>query len=362
MRCRSIVSAVVAASAVLAGCDGGDNVDGDGAVDVVVLRQPGPASEGPDPTDPTAEPPTDVDTGDGVDDDSDSVDDGVDGVDDSVDGVDDGAAPEEPPPPPAPEEPAPCPRVRVDVADGATLNVRPSPDTQGAPLLALADGAIVAVVDVAVGADVAGVDVWYGVDVDGVYGFVSGAYAVCTEDEAPVVVDPVVDDGFFLPLSCGSRVRIAQGNFGQFSHSGRSRYAFDFSIPVDTPMVAMERGTIAATFDQTGPGDRCYNGGGEDCFRFANYVALRHPDGSVSIYKHLNRVDVSVGDVVDRGEVIGLSGSTGYSTGPHAHVMRQQDCGGDQLACESLPLVFVDVDGDGVPARDDWVTSGNCGG
>lgn len=350
MRC-SLLSAVLAGSCavVVSGCGGG-GAEGE-AVDVVVLRQPGPGSEGPDPTDPTAEPPTDVDTGD------DGADEPVDEpIDEPVDEPVD--EPIDEPVPPAPEEPAPCPRVRVDVADGATLNVRPSPDTRGAPLLSLADGAIVDVVDVAVGADVGGVDTWYGVDVDGVYGFVSAAYAACTEDEAPVA--PVVDDGFYLPLTCGSRVRIAQGNFGQFSHSGRSRYAFDFSIPVDTPMVAMERGTIAAIYDQTGPGDRCYSGGGEDCFRFANYVAVRHPDGSVSIYKHLNRVDVSVGDVVERGEVVGLSGSTGYSTGPHAHVMRQQDCGGDQLSCESLPLVFVDVDDGGVPARDDWVTSGNC--
>lgn len=162
-----------------------------------------------------------------------------------------------------------------------------------------------------------------------------------------------------LPLTCGSVVRIAQGNFGNFSHSGRSRYAYDFSIGVGTPMLAMADGEVVELFDQTGPGDDCYNGGGESCFPFANYVAVRHGDSTQTIYKHLNRVDVALGQFVARGTQLGLSGSTGYSTGPHAHVMRQEDCG-SSLQCESVPLVFADVEGDGEPEQDDFVTSGNC--
>ena len=322
-----------------------------------VIVQRGPASEGPDPTDPTAEEPTEVEEeveGEGDAGEGEGEGEGEGDTGESA-GEGEGEPPPPPPPPPPPDPTEQCPRVRVDVAAGNTLNVRPEPNTSGAPVATLQDGALATTVDVVDGQDVSGISTWYAVDVGGVVGFVSGAFATCTFDEPSAVTD-----GFLIPLACGTTVRIAQGNFGGFSHSGRSRYAYDFSIPVGTPMMAMERGVVAATHDSTGPGDPCFNGGGEECFRFANYVELRHPDGSASIYKHLNRADVSVGDTVARGDQIGLSGSTGYSTGPHAHVMRQQDCGGDGLSCESMPLVFGDVEGDGVPERDDYVTSGNC--
>ena len=85
---------------------------------------------------------------------------------------------------------------------------------------------------------------------------------------------------------------------------------------------------------------------------------LMHADGRTSIYKHLSEVSVSLGELVPRGRAVGLSGSTGYSTGPHAHVMLQEDCGADN--CQSLPLVFEDVPGDGIPDTNQTVTSGNC--
>lgn len=64
---------------------------------------------------------------------------------------------------------------------------------------------------------------------------------------------------------------------------------------------------------------------------------------------------VTPGEFVPRGSVIGLSGSTGYSTGRHAHVMRMENCG--QLKCQSLPMEFVEA---GVPVTGDLVTSENC--
>jgi hypothetical protein len=48
-------------------------------------------------------------------------------------------------------------------------------------------------------------------------------------------------------------------------------------------------------------------------------VMIRHDDGTVAIYGHLNEVDVKPGQHVDAGDVIGLSGNTGHSTGPHLH-------------------------------------------
>jgi len=248
-----------------------------------------------------------------------------------------------------------CPRVKIDVAAGATLNVRPTPSTQQAAVGQLSDGAIVDVLGQEQGEAVSGNTLWFHIQGPGVEGYISAVYAQCTTETVPVVTPP---DGFYLPLECGKSCKIAQGNFGSFSHSGKSAYAFDFSISLNTPMVAMADGTVAYLYDKTGPGDPCYNGGDSSCFPYANYVVLKHGDGSLSTYKHLNKVNVTLGQAVKRGTVLGLSGSTGYSTGPHAHVMRMEDCG--QYSCQSIPLEFVDVGGDHVPDQGETVTSGNC--
>ncbi|MFE2874525.1 peptidoglycan DD-metalloendopeptidase family protein [Streptomyces roseus] len=52
---------------------------------------------------------------------------------------------------------------------------------------------------------------------------------------------------------------------------------------------------------------------------YGNEVVIRHADGKYSQYGHLSRLSVSVGQSVTGGQTIGLSGSTGNSTGPHLH-------------------------------------------
>ena len=53
----------------------------------------------------------------------------------------------------------------------------------------------------------------------------------------------------------------------------------------------------------------------------ANFVKIRHDDGTIGHYVHLRHlgVEVSVGDGIRSGELIGYSGSTGYSSGPHLY-------------------------------------------
>ncbi|MFN2451366.1 MAG: M23 family metallopeptidase, partial [Candidatus Dormibacteria bacterium] len=52
---------------------------------------------------------------------------------------------------------------------------------------------------------------------------------------------------------------------------------------------------------------------------YGNHVVIAHPDGLVTLYGHLNSLTVQAGDIVRQGQVIGLEGSTGWSTGPHLH-------------------------------------------
>lgn len=251
-----------------------------------------------------------------------------------------------------PEPPPVCPRVRVTTV-GLPLNVRSSPHLDGALVGTLAEGAIVDAIAIVDGDPVDGVSTWYEVDTTRVHGFVSGRYSECTTDEPPAPLD-----GFRLPLRCGTSARISQGNNSGFSHTGYSAYAFDFSIPRGTTLHAMADGVVIYVYDSTRPGDPCYDGGGPECITKANQVWLRHSDGTVTSYAHLDAALVARGATVTSGTAIGRSGTSGYSTGPHAHVARQNDCG--RTGCQSIPMSFVDVPGDGVPETGDVVTSGNC--
>ena len=72
------------------------------------------------------------------------------------------------------------------------------------------------------------------------------------------------------------------------------------------PVVAARGGTV--TF-----------AGGNPCCSYGYYVIIDHGDGFTSRYGHFSSIGVSIGQHVDAGQFIGLSGNTGYSTGPHVH-------------------------------------------
>ena len=86
---------------------------------------------------------------------------------------------------------------------------------------------------------------------------------------------------------------------------GKMHEGNDFGTPVGTPVHSMSSGTI--TFAG-------WEGG------YGNKVEITYWDGTVSVYGHLSSIKVSVGDKVDPGEVVALSGNTGHSTGPHLHL------------------------------------------
>lgn len=90
---------------------------------------------------------------------------------------------------------------------------------------------------------------------------------------------------------------------GQEFHAG-----IDFPGDTGTPVMA----TAAGKVDQAGRGGA-----------LGNHVAIDHGHGYRSIYGHLSRVLVKAGDTVAKGQVIGLLGSTGRSSGPHVHYALQ---------------------------------------
>lgn len=92
--------------------------------------------------------------------------------------------------------------------------------------------------------------------------------------------------------------------FGKTEYSD-NHTGIDYGCPSDTPILASESGEVIYA------GWR--NGG------YGNCVFILHPDGTTTIYEHLNKVSVTVGQNVEKSQVIGYSGSTGNSTGPHLH-------------------------------------------
>lgn len=54
-------------------------------------------------------------------------------------------------------------------------------------------------------------------------------------------------------------------------------------------------------------------------FGYGNFVVVNHGDGSKSLYAHLSKIGVTEGEAVTNESIVGLLGSTGWSTGPHLH-------------------------------------------
>jgi hypothetical protein len=101
-----------------------------------------------------------------------------------------------------------------------------------------------------------------------------------------------------------------------FNHpGGHDTPGIDFRIPSGTPVHAAGPGTVVGVEEDCRPGDRWCSG------RRGNYVEIAHPAGRHSRYLHLRPrgASVTLGQRVARGQVIGYSGSTGDSTGPHLH-------------------------------------------
>jgi len=65
--------------------------------------------------------------------------------------------------------------------------------------------------------------------------------------------------------------------------------------------------------------------GGNACCSYGLYVIVKHSDGYTSLYAHLGSVSVSEGQEVKQGTVLGKSGNTGLSTGPHVHLEIRKD-------------------------------------
>ena len=99
-------------------------------------------------------------------------------------------------------------------------------------------------------------------------------------------------------------------NFGEIRttngdpSSATAHRGMDIAAPLGTPVLAPNAGRVVFA---------------EMLLNTGNTIFIEHGGGMKSVYYHLNRIDVSAGDMVKKGTQIGTVGSTGYSTGPHLH-------------------------------------------
>ena len=112
-------------------------------------------------------------------------------------------------------------------------------------------------------------------------------------------------DNVYITQLFGKTVA-AKRLYASGSHSG-----VDFRAPVGTPVKAMASGVVAGVGDTD---TQCYRAS------FGKYVFIKYDNGLASAFGHLSLIKASPGDRVARGTVVGYTGNTGHSTGPHLHV------------------------------------------
>ena len=116
-------------------------------------------------------------------------------------------------------------------------------------------------------------------------------------------------EGFIWPVSTSKMIsspigsRVAPGGFGSTNHKGVDICNVGYTSSV----YATKSGRVLLT-NSSG-----WGGG------YGNYVVIDHGGGLTTLYAHMSVVKVSPGDTVSQGTVIGVTGNTGASTGPHLH-------------------------------------------
>lgn len=193
----------------------------------------------------------------------------------------------------------------------------------------------------------------------------AGSIAVVMDaDKALTAVFEELPEGslprLHLPWGLGETRFTGQANNGVFSHQyavddgGGPRFAWDYTIAVGTPILAAAAGRVVHIIENvpnnpegTVPDDPKVE---------ANLVQIDHGNGLQTLYAHMDQFGVAVqpGQFVVRGQYLGRSGNSGFSTGPHLHYEALNTIG------RSAPTGLVESSReDGITEEGDAVTSQN---
>lgn len=141
------------------------------------------------------------------------------------------------------------------------------------------------------------------------------------EEQLKITIDPshLPASGSGILIYPLDKIRISQ-YFGNTSfatknpqiYTSGSHPGVDFATPIGTPVKAAMNGIVTAA------GNMDLAGGGR-CRAYGKWIMVKHPNGLSTLYGHLSLIGVSKDQVVGTGDIIGYSGNTGASTGPHLH-------------------------------------------
>lgn len=129
---------------------------------------------------------------------------------------------------------------------------------------------------------------------------------------------------YILPFENKKKHLLVQGYFGVWSH--KERAALDFKMKRGTPILAARDGVVIRVKEDGS------KGGWNSKYRsHGNNIVIQHTDNSRSGYWHLQKDGalVKVGDTVKQGQVIGLSGKTGFAAMPHLHFIVWKNTAGN---------------------------------
>ena len=144
---------------------------------------------------------------------------------------------------------------------------------------------------------------------DSIYRLIRYGIASDAEGWIPSADVPFIGaDGFCSPIGSGweSRVTSEFGNrIDPITGERKGHTGMDLAVPTGTPIRAALGGTVTVSK---------YNAGG-----YGYYVMIDHGNGLSTLYGHCSKLLTRVGQTVQAGDIIALSGSTGRSTGPHLH-------------------------------------------
>ena len=124
---------------------------------------------------------------------------------------------------------------------------------------------------------------------------------------------------YILPFVTGETFETGLTNCSSSYHSAGNpdEYAFDFDMPIGTPFIAARGGTVFELWDE----ERSSGGG------VGNFLIIDHHDGTYGLYYHSPQegFDVEIGDEVQQGDVLGVTGRSGLAGYPHLHFIVVKD-------------------------------------